>query len=482
MKKFVEFVKKNPIGIAVYLIGLVLMFLDETTGATVLASVGAVTTVAPGGPTAVAGQTGLDTQLPGSATTVSNASEASDIIEPDVDQKITLIASDENVIDTIKRRVRRQVAVTGFEVDHYLIDEKPSTIEVAEQVTGGSERATIKFKNGGGKLVAPYYTVIALGVKGYQMDGTTQSNENLMLYCTGIDNSQGDPIFMAVNGKKTSPNDFYTKVPAIPADTKFALGSSAAYETQKLITPSTLVPVPERMYLQKHLCNSIISDYFNAQKKRLPFADSQIAEAQIRQFRLDCCRTAWIGVKGKIKVQAIDASMGEQFAYTSKGLKWQFKRQIPLTPNSNGKLDFDSIIDLLEYKFTTYASSKSAVWVMGKKLLSAIQKVDITLHKDITLTNGEVFGIKCTKLHTVFGDVMLVHDPSLDKIGMEWEGALMDEEGLVRYYIKNETAQTEDVQGEEAERKIVMTIDCLCLKGYSHVWVDGSQLATKPEE
>jgi hypothetical protein len=64
----------------------------------------------------------------------------------------------------------------------------------------------------------------------------------------------------------------------------------------------------------------------------------------------------------------------------------------------------------------------------------------------------------------------------LDHLGMEWQGGLIDDEGLVRYYMKNEDNKTEAVEGEEAKRQIVMSIDCLCLKGYSHLWVDGSAL------
>ena len=41
--------------------------------------------------------------------------------------------------------------------------------------------------------------------------------------------------------------------------------------------------------------------------------------------------------------------------------------------------------------------------------------------------------------------------------------------------MKNEDNKTEKVQGEEAKREIVMTIDCLCLKGYSHIWVNGAK-------
>jgi hypothetical protein len=91
------------------------------------------------------------------------------------------------------------------------------------------------------------------------------------------------------------------------------------------------------------------------------------------------------------------------------------------------------------------------------------------------MTDSKVFGIECTKIHTVFGDIELVHDPTLDALGYSNCGGLIDEAGLVRYYMKNEDAKTEEVEGEEAKREIVMNIDCLCLKGYSHIWVNGSQ-------
>ena len=45
--------------------------------------------------------------------------------------------------------------------------------------------------------------------------------------------------------------------------------------------------------------------------------------------------------------------------------------------------------------------------------------------------------------------------------------------------MKNEDCKSENVEGEEAKREVVMTIDCLCLKGYSHIWVNGANAATR---
>ena len=114
------------------------------------------------------------------------------------------------------------------------------------------------------------------------------------------------------------------------------------------------------------------------------------------------------------------------------------------------------------------------MWFLGKQLLNDIQKIDLTLHKNITVKDDNVWGVACTRIHTVFGDIALVHDPTLDALGYSHCGGLIDENGLVRYCMKHEDMETERVEGEEAKREVVMTIDCLCLKGYSHIWVNGA--------
>lgn len=471
MKKIFSFFKKNPLFVLLSLVAVALvLFAEEQVGLTL--AMAAV--VVPGGTKASSGIGGLPTQGIGDATTISNVSELGNgLIEAEVDEQIIGIASDESIIDTIKRKVRRQVRVTSFEVDHYLIDDKRSKAYTNETYTGiGATRAEIPFSTTGErKIFQEYFTAICKGVNGYDSTGQTEMpGVDLMLFFVGKNSTTEAPIAMAVNGPKTNATDDYCTVPTIPAGTEIILLSSAAYETQKFIAPSTIVPVPERMYLQKQLCNSIVSDYFAAQKKRIQFNKSQIAEAILRQFRLESCRTAWVGQPGKFKVQAMDAAMGYQWDYFSKGIRWQFKRQYDLS----SKITFADLINLSMVKFTGFNCTKKAIWLLGKQLLNDIQKIDLTLHKNISVTNGSTFGIECTRIHTVFGEIDLIHDPTLDALGYSNCGGLIDVNGLVRYYMKNEDSKTENVDGEEAKREVVMTIDCLCLKGYSHIWVNGS--------
>lgn len=471
MKKIITFLKENPLLVIVSLLAVLCYILGDAIAGTIMA---AVNVVPAGSPKPSHGIAGLPSQGGGEATTVSNARELGvDLIEADVDDQIIGIASDESVIDTIKRKVRRQVRVNSFEVDHYLIDDKRSKAYTNETYTGiKATRAEIPFSTTGErKIFQEYYTAICKGVNGYDPTGQIElSGVDLMLFFVGKNSTTEAPIAMAVNGPKVNASDDYCVVPTIPVGTEVILLSSAAYETQKFIAPSTIVPVPERMYLQKQLCNSIVSDYFAAQKKRIQFSEAQIAEAVLRQFRLESCRTAWVGQPGKFKVQAMDNAMGYQWDYFSKGIRWQFKRQYDLSSN----ITFADLINLSMVKFTGFNCTKRAIWLLGKQLLNDIQKIDLTLHKNISVTGDKVFGIECTKIHTVFGDIDLIHDPTLDALGYAHCGGLIDENGLVRYYMKNEDAKTENVDGEEAKREVVMTIDCLCLKGYSHIWVNGS--------
>lgn len=471
MKGFLLFCKKNPLFVLLSMVSVAMFLFADETGAAMLAAVNVVT---PGSVRASRGIAGLATQGNGLATTVSNISEMNDsLLENDVDERITEIASDESIIDTIKRKIKRQVRVRSFEVDHYMIDEKRSKAYTNETYTGiKATRAEIPFSTTGDrKIFQEYFTAICKGVNGYDPTGQIElPGVDLMLFFVGKNATTEAPIAMAVNGPKINASDDYCVVPTIPAGTEIILLSSAAYETQKFIAPSTVVPVPERVYLQKQLCNSIVSDYFEAQRKKVDFGQSQIAEAVLRQFRLESCRTAWVGQPGKFKVQAMDTAMGYQWDYFSKGLRWQFKRQYDLSST----ITFADLINLSMVKFTGYNCTKRAIWLMGRQLMNDIQKMDISLHKNVTMTSGSVFQLKCTRIQTVFGEIDLIHDPTLDALGYSNSGGLIDANGLVRYYMKNEDSKSENVEGEEAKRQVVMTIDALCLKGYSHIWVNGA--------
>lgn len=422
------------------------------------------------------GQAGVETQLPGQPTTVSGVAEATGgvggdgLIQPDIDEQITLIGTDEFVLDGLMRRAKRKVKVTGYEVDHYIIDEQKASVFTKEKYTASNQKqGVIKLESEDQELFQEYGTILVKGVDGYDEKGTTPiAGTDLMLYIVGKDSSN-DPICRAINGPKSNPTDEYCNMPTIPQGTELVILSNALAETQKEVAPDIIIPTPKRVFLQKTAMNQIVSDYFDAQKKRIEFQQATIAEAALKQYRRKNNRTLWVGRKGKFRLDR--GKMGIQYVYFTEGVRWQFKREW----EHKGAWTFEDIIALAKMKFTGQDCSKEAMWLMGRDQLEQIQNIDFTKHKDISMTSKEVWGFACTQLHTVFGDFYLKHEPTLDYIGYSNSGGIFDLNGLVRYYIKNEEKSREKIEGEEANRDAVISINALALKGYSHIWVNGDE-------
>ena len=422
------------------------------------------------------GQEGVETQLPGQPTTVSGVAEATGgvggdgLIQPDIDEQITLIGTDEFVLDGLMRRAKRKVKVTGYEVDHYIIDEQKASVFTKEEYTGSNQKqGVIKLESEDQELFQEYGTILVKGVNGYDEKGKTPiAGTDLMLYIVGKDSSN-DPICRAINGPKSNETDEYCNMPTIPQGTELVILSNALAETQKEVAPDIIIPTPKRVYLQKTAMNQIVSDYFDAQKKRIPFQQATIAEAALKQYRRKNNRTLWVGRKGRYRLDR--GKMGMQYVYFTEGVRWQFKREW----EHKGAWTFADIIALAKMKFTGQDCSKEAMWLMGRDLLEQIQNIDFTKHKDISMTSKTVWGFACTQLHTVFGDFYLKHEPTLDYIGYSNSGGIFDLNGLVRYFIKNEEKSSENIEGEEAKRDAVISINALALKGYSHIWVNGDE-------
>lgn len=162
--------------------------------------------------------------------------------------------------------------------------------------------------------------------------------------------------------------------------------------------------------------------------------------------------------------------MGMQYVYTTEGLRWQFKRELQET----GKWTVDKIIALAKMFFTGEDVPKSAMLLAGKDLLESIQKVDFSKHPEIQIsTKINSVGWSVTNFHTVFGDIEIKREPTLDRLGWSKSGALIGENRLVHYVYAAEHSFKDRVEGEEATRQGILIWDALALKGTCHIWIDG---------
>ena len=124
--------------------------------------------------------------------------------------------------------------------------------------------------------------------------------------------------------------------------------------------------------------------------------------------------------------------------------------------------------------FTGEDVPKSALLLAGKNLLEAIQKIDYSKHPEIQITTKtNSVGWTVTNFHTVFGDIEIKREPTLDRLGWSNSGALIGDNRLVHYVYSEEHAFADRVDGEEATRSGLLIWDAVALKGTCHLWING---------
>ena len=416
-----------------------------------------------------------ENHIPGESTTVSSVANATggigtgSIIDNDIDNELFRFNSEDTPLMNLMLRAKK-VKVNSPEVEHFMIDEPRSTVTTIAPCGGNSmPLATLPLSTMDQMTPRANCTLLVNGIDGYDSETNRPTpGKSLMLYVTGRDNATGNPIVRAVNGELLTLGDDSTVVPEIPKGTVITILANSLYETQKEVDPDLIVPTPTRVYLQKRGMNQVVSDYFECQKKRIPFSKSIIAEQAIANFKVRGNRTLWAGRAGKFKV-SVD-KMGMQNVYTTEGIRWQIKREM----QAPGQWSVEHVIGLAKMFFTGEDVPRSAILLAGKNLLEAIQRIDYSKHPEIQITSKvNSIGWVVTNFHTVFGDIEIKREPTLDSLGWSNSGALIGENRLVHYVYSPEHSFSDRVDGEEATRSGVLIWDALALKGSCHIWIDG---------
>lgn len=426
-------------------------------------------------PTPTPGSAGVQSQVGGAATTVSNVAgatggiNAGNLIESDLDKNLFKFKSDDTPLMQLML-IAKKVKVTSPIVEHYMIDEPRSSVTTTTAVAKATtQQFVLPLPSNDAAIPRPYGTLLVDGVDGYTEDGQTLTpGKPLMLFVLGHDTLTGNPIVRAVNGPKATTADEYCTTPAIPAGTTCIILANALYETQKEVDPDLIVPQPTQVYLQKRGMNQIVSDYYEAQKKKIPFGKAIIAEAAITNFKVRGNRTLYAGRKGKMKVTT--DKVGVQDIYFSEGVRYQVKKEL----QHLGKWTVEEVIALAKMVFTGEDVPKSVVCLAGKNFLENIQCIDYSKHPEIQIsTKTNPVGWVVTNFHTVFGDLEFKHDPTLDRLKWSNSAFIVAPDRLVHYQYSAEHTSRDRVEGEEATRESMLVWDALALKGSCHVWING---------
>lgn len=423
----------------------------------------------------VPGTAGIQSQAPGVATTVSAVAAATggiapgNLMEADIDEQIFRFQSEDTPLMSLMLKAKK-VSVDSPVVEHFMIDEKRSTLTTDTQVSASSKvQFVLPLVAGDQSIPREQHTLILPDVDGYDEEGQKVTpGKGLMLFVTGRDTVTDNPVVRAINGPKASKNDMFCTTPAIPAGSKIKLLANAMYETQKEVDPTLIVPRPSLLYLQKRGMNQVVSDYFESQKKHIPFSQALIAEQAILEFKREGNRTLWVGVNGKFPINV--PKLGEQTIYFTEGIRWQFKRELQHT----GQWTYEKLIALAKLFFTGEDVPKTALLLAGKNLLEELQCIDFSKHKEIQISSTtNPIGWTVTNIHTVFGDIQIKREPTLDTLGLSNSGALIGEDRLVHYERSQQHEFSDRIEGQEATRKGIVVWDALALKGACHIWIDG---------
>lgn len=422
------------------------------------------------------GSAGVKTQVNGQAVTVSAGAAATGgiasghLFDSALDENLFKFKSDDTPLMQMML-FAKSVSVDSPIVQHYMIDEPKYNVTLLTAVTKNTEQETFTLDLSAAerKIPAAYGTLLVKGVNGYTQDGQTEMpGQDLMLFVTGHD-SANKPVVMCVNGPRKTKTDQYCYTPAIPAGTEMVVLSNACYETQKEVDPDMVIPQPTELYLQKRVMNQIISDYFDHQKKRIPFNNAIIAEQMLTNFKTRNNRTLWAGQQGMFQVMGKNGT-GQQTVFCTKGVRWQFKREM----QHKGKWTVEQFIALAKMFYTGEDVPATGIILAGKNFLENVQCIDYSKHPEIQIsTKFNPLGWEVTNIHTVFGDLQIKREPTLDRLGWSNSAAVFGMNRLVHYKYTNEHEFNEDVQGEEAKRKGVIMWDGLGLKGACHIWIDG---------
>lgn len=432
------------------------------------------------------GSAGLQSQAGNQPTTVSGAAELTgginggNFIEPDIDEELFKFSSDDTPLMNLMLKAKK-VSVNSPEVDHYRIDEPTSMVSVLE-VSGTNK---IKLAAADKMKVHSYDTLSVVGVSGYNYGDNqgsithTESGRPLLLFVTAV-NDDDEFTVRALNGVKSNATDQYGDLPTsstpaagntnyIQSGTKLIVLSNALYETQKEVDPDLVLPQPELLYLQKRGMNQIVSEYFDKQRKRIPFSKAVIAEAAIRNFKVKGNRTLLISQPAKFQVKAKHTG-DMQYVYTTTGARWQVKRELEHT----GKWTYEEFIGLAKLFFTGEDVPATCLALCGKNAMENIQCIDWSKHPEVKIeVKTNKLGWKVTAITTVFGEIEFKREPTMDRCGYENCMLLLGEDRLVHYVYKAQSQFNEKVEGEEAERSGILVWDALGLKGSCHIWVDG---------
>lgn len=356
-------------------------------------------------------------------TTSTNAREDSaNLLLDTIDEKVTKIRPHDVVLDTISRQIRDVKTSDNQTVRHYAIDVIDLTATLTTAVTGGTAQTKIMTSND--SIFASEQTILVDGVQGFKEDGTTPDpDRQLMLYVVGKDTGN-EPLITAVNGSGSNRD----VIPAIPANTKLTRMGRAGAETQIQTDAYSGVPTDFPQFLQKFMAQVEMSEIFQRADKEVDWNFTDAEEEAVFDMKRVQNVSFWKGVRARIKKKNAHTQKPEDIYFT-EGIWTQAGKDFSFGGQT---VDVKNMVTLMKHSFTGNASGKKKLLIAGSDVVEAFEQVEYNRIVKVG-TKSQAYGLEFNSIESKFGTLLVVHDQTLDDMGMADKFFILDADFLRKW-------------------------------------------------
>lgn len=417
MKELVKFLKKNYVGIALVILAIIAVVSIVVGMADTTAVLAAIIPTASGSKIVTGTPLTRDIAL----------SESDGLLKNAIDDRITKIRPMSTPVDQLSRWAGARKA-DAMVVDYYSVDIKPTKASIvtaytepdSDDATSTAQKANINTSNN--DIFEISETILVQGVKGYESNGTDESNSDLVLYITSKEES-GTLNVYAVNGKTIG--SITGCVPSIASGASLIRMGRAATELDVQTAQFEALPVKESNNCQIFKIQIEQSTFQKIAAKNIPWDFSDSEESAIFDMRLGMEKTFMFGVKNTL----YDSKKKENVSLTG-GIWWQAGKEYEY--DSSADLTQDDLIDMMKESFTGNGGNKRKVLIGGSDFIGRINKLEVT--KVVAAEDDFVkWGIDFSELRSKFGKFYVLYSEVFDDCGMGDYGFVFDPEFVTRW-------------------------------------------------
>lgn len=414
VKNTIGWIKRNRALLILLVIILIMLVLAACShGDTMLAA------------TMVAGVAGGKHVVGGPLTTDLASKGSPDLLLNEIDRQIVKIRPMATPIDQLSRCAGAKHS-GSMVVDYYNVDTKPTRTRTAAAYTApttlaASASTKVAISTDNDEIFDASDTILVQGVHGYEPDGVTPSDKELMLYVVSRDET-GGLVVQAVNGKNI--DKAVNCVPSIAKGCTLIRMGRAASELDVMSPQFEALPTKAQNYCQIFKMQIEQSTLMRMANKEVQWNMSDQEEAAIYDMRLGMEKSFLFGVKrslwDNVRKQTLLFTGG---IWYQAGKTWNY---------DDSSLTQDSIIDMMREAFTGNAGSKRKILIGGSGLIGRLNKLDYS--KVITSRDTvSKWGIDFNELRSKFGTLYVMLSEVFDECGMADNGIVVDPEYMQKY-------------------------------------------------